>query len=111
MSDVWVANASPVIVLAKCGYLELLTNLSREVVLPQVVIDEIVAGPPTDPARQLIEGGWGTRAIVQLVAPELLECLGPGETSVLALAQGAFKQLRFWMTRPLAPVPRSLEYR
>lgn len=88
MSDVWVANASPVIVLAKCGYLDLLTNLSREVVLPQAVIDEIVAGPSTDPARQLIEGGWGTRAIPQLVAPELLEWgLGPGETSVLALAQ------------------------
>ncbi len=88
MSEVWVANASPIIVLAKTGYLNLLTKLSREVLLPSAVVDEIVAGPPGDPARQMIESGWGARAIPGLVAPELLEWgLGPGETSVLALAQ------------------------
>ena len=35
MSEVWVANASPIIVLAKTGYLDLLTNLCGEVLLPQ----------------------------------------------------------------------------
>jgi hypothetical protein len=88
VSEVWVANASPIIVLAKAGYLDLITNLSREVLLPQAVVDEIIAGPPTDPARQFIEGGWGVRVTARLIAPELLEWgLGPGETSVLALAQ------------------------
>jgi len=88
VNEVWVANASPIIVLAKCGYLDLLSKLSREVLIPQAVVDEIVAGPQADPARQLIENGWGARAVPRLVALELLEWgLGPGETSVLALAQ------------------------
>lgn len=88
MNEVWVANASPVIVLAKIGHLDLLVKLSREVLLPQAVVDEIIAGPPDDPARKLVESGWGARAVPRLVALELLEWgLGPGETSVLALAQ------------------------
>lgn len=88
MSEVWVANASPIIVLARCSHLDLLTELSREVLIPQAVVDEIVSGSPADPARQLIESGWGARAVPRLVSPELLEWgLGPGETSVLALAQ------------------------
>jgi predicted nucleic acid-binding protein len=87
VNEVWVANASPIIVLAKCGYLDLLSKLSREVLIPPAVVDEIVAGPPADPARQFVENGWGARAIPRLVALELLEWgLGPGETSVLALA-------------------------
>ena len=87
MSNVWVANASPIIVLAKIGHLDLLTKLSLEVLLPQAVVDEIIAGPPADPARQLIEGRWGSRAAPQSISPDLIEWgLGPGETSVLALA-------------------------
>ena len=87
MSNVWVANASPIIVLAKIGHLDLLTKLSLEVLLPQAVVDEIIAGPPADPARQLIAGGWGSRAALQSISPDLIEWgLGPGETSVLALA-------------------------
>lgn len=87
MSDLWVANASPIIVLAKIGRLNLLTNLSRDLFLPQAVVDEIVAGPVGDPARGAIESGWGSRAQPQLIDAKLLEwALGPGETSVLALA-------------------------
>ena len=87
MTEVWVANASPIIALAKIGQLDLLTNLSREILLPQAVVDEIVAGPLADPARQRIESGWGGRATARLVGPGLLEWgLGPGETAVLALA-------------------------
>ena len=88
MSDAWVANASPIIALAKCGYLDLFSKLSGEILVPQPVVDEIVAGPSVDPARRLVEAGWGCRATARFVGPELLEWgLGPGETSVLALAQ------------------------
>jgi predicted nucleic acid-binding protein len=88
VSEVWVANASPIIVLAKSGYLDLLTKLSTGVLLPQTVVDEIIAGPPDDPARQSIETGWGIREAASVVVSELLEWgLGPGETAVLALAQ------------------------
>lgn len=87
MSETWIVNASPVIALAKAGYIEVLTQLNREVVLPQPVVDEIIAGYSEDPARKLIESGWGARVVPRQIAPELMEwALGPGETSVLALA-------------------------
>lgn len=48
MSEVWVTNASPVIVLAKAGYLKLLKDLPSELLLPEPVAAEIVAGPKPD---------------------------------------------------------------
>jgi predicted nucleic acid-binding protein len=82
-----VANASPIIVLAKAGYLDLLQKLPVELFVPEQVADEILAGPTSDPARQLFEKGWGKRITPATVPTELLEWgLGTGETSVLALA-------------------------
>lgn len=87
MSEVWIANASPVIVLAKAGYLELLKELASELVLPEAVVAEILAGPADDPARQAVQGGWGLRSAPKSVPSDLVEWgLGPGETAVLALA-------------------------
>lgn len=88
MSEVWVANASPVIVLAKAGHLRLLKELADELVLPDAVVAEVLAGPESDPARQALEAGWGMRQPEGVIASELLEWgLGPGETAVLALAR------------------------
>jgi predicted nucleic acid-binding protein len=87
VSELWIANASPIIALASISHLDLMERLSREIIIPEVVVNEIVAGPHDDTARQLIESGWGTRALPQRISSELLERgLGPGETSVLALA-------------------------
>ncbi len=87
MSDVWVVNASPVIALAKIERLHLLGDLCRELLIPEAVAAEILAGPPSDPARQALERGWEPTAAVGQIAPELLEWgLGAGETAVLALA-------------------------
>lgn len=87
MSEVWIANASPVIVLAKAGYLNLLKDLPSELVLPEAVVVEILAGPESDPSRQAIEHGWGYRNHPSKIPPQLLEWgLGAGETAVLALA-------------------------
>jgi predicted nucleic acid-binding protein len=87
VAEVWVANASPVICLAKTGHLELLQQLPGVLLLPQAVVDEIMAGPEFDPARQALSSGWGTRLPIA-ASGELLEWgLGPGETAVLALAQ------------------------
>lgn len=55
MSDLWVVNASPLIVFGKIGQLDLLTRLAREVVVPQVVATEIIAGPENDVARLAVE--------------------------------------------------------
>ena len=35
MTEVWVANASPIIVLAKAGFLNLLKDLPNELLLPR----------------------------------------------------------------------------
>ena len=84
MPDRWVANASPVITLAKAGHLALLTALATEVLLPEAVVAEVLAGPVTDPARQAVEEGWGTRVAVPRVPVAVLEWgLGAGETAVL----------------------------
>ena len=42
MSDVWVVNPSPVIVLAKAERLHLLSDSCREVLMPEAVVAEIL---------------------------------------------------------------------
>jgi predicted nucleic acid-binding protein len=82
-----VVNASPIITLAKAGHLVLMTALATEVLLPEAVVVEVLEGPGTDPARQAVEGGWGTRVAVPKVPVSVLEWgLGAGETAVLAVA-------------------------
>jgi predicted nucleic acid-binding protein len=83
----WVVNASPLITLAKARHLALLTGLATEVFIPAAVVAEVLNGPATDPARQALESGWGTRVAVPNVPVVLQEWgLGAGETSVLAVA-------------------------
>jgi hypothetical protein len=73
VSDVWIANASPVIALAKIGYLNLLTDLSDELILPEPVAAEILVGPENDPARQAVERGWGVRLPPTKIPKEIME--------------------------------------
>jgi predicted nucleic acid-binding protein len=87
VSDVWVVNASPIIVLAKARRLHLLNDLCRELLVPEAVVAEVLAGPPSDPARQTLQRGWAVTVTPQSIAPGLLEWgLGLGETAVLAVA-------------------------
>lgn len=82
-----VVNASPLICLAKAGQLDLLERLDPEVLVPEPVAGEVLAGPPGDPARLALEGGWGLRRLGPHVPHRVLEWgLGAGESSVLALA-------------------------
>lgn len=87
MGDAWVVNASPVITLAKAGYLHLFNQLSPDILIPEPVIEEILAGPPSDPARKAIESGWGNSVSPGPIPGRVLEWgLGAGESSVLSLA-------------------------
>ena len=87
MNETWVVNASPIIALAKVDLLHLLKDLCREVLVPEAVVAEIVAGPFSDPARQALEHGWGVIVAPLSITSSLLEWgLGPGETAVLAVA-------------------------
>lgn len=82
-----VANASPLIVLAKLGRLDLVEAPGIDVVIPEPVAREVLAGPISDPARQALEQGWGRREPVPAIPGEVLEWgLNPGESAVLALA-------------------------
>ena len=86
MTERWVLNASPIIVLARIGREHLFHALADEVVVPRAVAMEIEAGPADDPARQTITSGYFT--IVETVPePDVLAWdLGSGETAVLSYA-------------------------
>lgn len=87
MSDLWVVNASPLIVFGKIGQLELFTRLAQEIVVPRGVSEEILAGPENDAARLAIEGQMFRLVDVQEPTPELAAWdLGLGETAVLSFA-------------------------
>lgn len=86
MTENWIINASPLILLGKSGQLEWLPRLGR-VIIPQAVAAEVAAGSPDDPARQWLSGSIAA-ALIEPTLPatdELLAWdLGHGETSVIA---------------------------
>ncbi len=91
MTERWVINASPLILLGKAGQLAWVPRLGA-VVVPRPVADEILAGAEDDPARVWLEQGEGQSLIKPggAVPPELAAWdLGAGETSVLAWAVNA----------------------
>lgn len=86
MSDRWVVNASPVIALARAGFADWLGQLADEVVIPEAVVAEVLAGPP-DPARELLSAGRITAVAVPAPPVEIADwALGAGETAVLTWA-------------------------
>lgn len=50
MADVWIVNASPLIVLGKAGCLSLLEDLAGVLIIPAAVAAEVLSGPASDPA-------------------------------------------------------------
>lgn len=85
-SAVWITDATPLIVFAKIGYLNLISAFAA-VLVPQTVVGEVLEGQEDDPARQALEAGWGQR-IPDAPIPPALAALGldPGEEAVLAAA-------------------------
>lgn len=87
MSDLWVVNASPLIVFGKIGQLDILTRLPMEIVVPQAVANEVVAGPENGAARLAIEDNVFHLVETEEPTSELAAWdLGSGETSVLSYA-------------------------
>lgn len=86
MSERWIVNASPFILLAKVNHLDLLEQLSESFVVPEAVVAEILAGPPNDPARLFLE----KESINTVTTPPhpliVAWDLGAGETAVLSHA-------------------------
>lgn len=84
----WVANASPIIVLAKVSQVRLLEVLSDELVIPSGVAAEIAQGSQSDPARNWIQsqGEVYVREPSAHVSQVTAHDLGAGETQVLSWA-------------------------
>ncbi|MCK6625770.1 MAG: DUF3368 domain-containing protein [Anaerolineae bacterium] len=93
MSERWVVNASPLIVLARIGLEQLLLDLADEIIVPRAVAVEIEAGPPEDQSRRALATGKFTVIDTPTPPTEILAWdLGSGETAVLsfALAQSSW---------------------
>ena len=84
MAEVWVVNASPLIVLDRLGQLDLLAHLGNTLVVPGGVLAEISRGPrPIAPSRL---GAFRT-ATVEVIDPLVAGWdLGRGESEVLTCA-------------------------
>ena len=88
MTDHWVMDASPLILLGKSGQLEWLPRMGH-IVAPESVATEVAAGSLDDPTRLWIESLVGKASITSDagIAYELLAWdLGRGENAVIAFA-------------------------
>ena len=86
MSEVWITDSSPLIALSKVGHAELLLDLPGELIVPNAVLAELRRGSEDDPARGLVEAGFGKAVAPRALPSRLLSwTLGEGETEVLAL--------------------------
>ncbi len=82
----FIVDASPLIVLAKVGRLDLLERLADEYLIPARVAEEVLRGPDSDPARAFLTSAMPTVAEV-VSEPTVLEWgLGLGETAVISAA-------------------------
>jgi predicted nucleic acid-binding protein len=85
-----VLDASPVIVLARAGLIELLPDLLARLLIPQAVAEEIEAGPADDPGRRFLaeRPDWLTTIEPQpALSPLASWRLGRGESEVLEYAR------------------------
>jgi len=84
VSELWVLNASPLILLSKARYEWLLFELAEQLLVPQVVAAEIERGPDDDAAKVLLASDRLPVIETGDAADEIVAWdLGRGETAVL----------------------------
>ena len=90
MSEAWVVNASPLILFARIGRLDLIERLAPTILVPNAVLQEVRAGQQRDRmAATALE--WAEKYRVEdvaLVASIEHWDLGPGESQVIAHSIG-----------------------
>lgn len=86
MSERWVVNASPLIVLARINQQNLLPDLCEQLLLPDAVLNEINAGPDDDAARLYLATAPLNTLPVSIAPAVQAWDLGSGETAVLSYA-------------------------
>ncbi len=86
MVERWIVNASPMIILCNVQHEHLLLDLADEIVVPQVVVQEIQAGPENDRARLMLSKNLLPIVDTPLSSEIAAWGLGAGETAVLSHA-------------------------
>jgi predicted nucleic acid-binding protein len=88
VADRWVSNASPLIVLARSGYLDLLRALPAPVLVPAAVLSELEAGDARDGAASGVRALECVAGVDDIVVPDTIASwrLDAGESQVLAHA-------------------------
>lgn len=88
MADRAVANASPLIALARAGHIPLLQVAAANIIVPRAVVTEIEAYGKTDPAYVAIAStSWMTIAPAAPIPESIAGWdLGAGESAVIAFA-------------------------
>ena len=90
VNSIVVANAGPLITLAKINQFDLLKELFGSVVVPVAVLDEVVRrGAAMPGAQETMNADWiETRVVADDLAVSILrESIGAGESEVIVLAQ------------------------
>lgn len=84
--EIWVINASPLILLGKLGRTDLLESLARQVIVPQAVFREVAAGVADDAAMEVALAWAAPRVQDDIPVPSSISGwdLGAGESQVLA---------------------------
>jgi len=88
VADRWVSNASPLIVLARSGHLELLRALPLPLLVPAGVLAELEAGNARDGAADAVRALEFVTVVEDLEVPGRIASwrLDAGESQVLARA-------------------------
>jgi predicted nucleic acid-binding protein len=88
MNQLWVVNASPIILLAKIGQVHLLEKLPVDLVIPKGVVQEISQGAEPDSAKHWLaqRGKIWVREIGSIDPKVAAFKLGLGETQVISYA-------------------------
>lgn len=83
-----VMNASPFICLSESGLIHLLPKLFKEIIIPGIVCNEIVAKGKIDNASRFLNAyNWVKQVKDILLLPSVLSWdLGKGESAVLSYA-------------------------
>ncbi|WP_086766034.1 hypothetical protein [Nostoc sp. 106C] len=83
-----IINSSPLIVLFKSKQTELLSQLFKEIIVPEGIFTEVTSAGEDDAAsRQLPNVSWIQIVKIPAVSPEIAAWdLGLGESQVLSLA-------------------------
>jgi predicted nucleic acid-binding protein len=82
----WVINASPLILFARIGRLDLFEQLASKIIIPSAVFDEVRIGQEKDRTAAIALAWSAERRLPDLVVPAGVEHwdLGAGESQVIA---------------------------